>query len=90
MFDEIHSIRLLYKLLTSYRPDNARVQVRNQTFSVKMGWGRGVVELGHFDKHFLHFVKNRRKRGLHGNMEFFLLGTLNPIQDDGGGGWGCN
>ena len=35
---------------------------------------RGVVKLGHFDK---HFVKNSRKNGPAGKIsEFFLLDTL--------------
>ena len=39
--------------------------------------GSNVVELGHFDK---HFVKNTRKKGLQSSIfEFFLLDTLKNI-----------
>ena len=57
--DVVHSIKSLYKLLSSYRDREVlRTQVCNQKV-FKAGGGR-FVELEHCDK---HFIKNTRKRG---------------------------
>ena len=86
--DGVHSIRSLYKLLTSYRDrENCQTfkmerfakrimnECRCATRNFSGHWS--FVELGHFDK---HFVKNTRKKGPAWKIwEFFLLDTLKTI-----------
>ena len=72
--DAVHSIRSLYKLLSSYR-DRGMFRTLSAFCKKNNFQGReGFVELGHFDK---YFVKNARKKVPQGNIsEFFLLDTL--------------
>ena len=81
----MHSIRSLYKLLSSYRnrdvfrtlsniEDGAFYKKNNEMYQGRVGV---FMELGHFDKHFKNMSKTQEKEGQQGNiLEIFLLGTL--------------
>ena len=76
MSDTVHSSRSLNKLLSSYQDRHIQNTVKHWRWSVLQKeqclsagaqpeifqgtGGRGFLELGHFDK---HFVKSTRKRG---------------------------
>ena len=63
-----HSLRSLYKLLSSYQQTYLeRCQTGRQRFAKRIMLESG--SLGHFDK---HFVKNTRKK----TLEFFLVDAL--------------
>ena len=81
----MHSIRSLYKLLSSYRnrdvfrtlsniEDGAFYKKNNEMYQGRVGV---FMELGYFDKRFKNMSKTQEKEGPQGNiLEIFLLDTL--------------
>ena len=84
--NEVHCIRSLYKLLSSYRDRHIQNTVKHLRWSVLQkqwylnagaqpgifqGKGERFVELGHLDK---DFIRNTRKRGSAGKY----LGVFSP------------
>ena len=73
--DAVHSIRSLYKLLSSSRDRRIQNTVEYLRWSVFQGtgWG-GVVDLGHF---IYILSKTKENKAPQANIsEFFLLDTL--------------